>query len=48
MGTIEAAIDDLIADSREKAYEIGGGFRGPGNVDRIKKLLVAKVKKMKL
>jgi hypothetical protein len=48
MGTIEAAIDDLIADSRDKAYEIGGGFRGPGNVDRIKKLLVAKVKKMKL
>jgi hypothetical protein len=48
MGTIEATIDDLIADSRDKAYEIGGGFRGPGNVDRIKKLLVAKVKKMKL
>jgi|TARA_B100000767_G_scaffold255675_1_gene262031 hypothetical protein len=48
MGTIEATIDDLIADSREKAYEIGGSFRGPGNVDRIKKLLVAKVKKMKL
>ena len=48
MGTIEAAIDDLIADSRDKAYEIGGSFRGPGNVDRIKKLLVAKVKKMKL
>lgn len=48
MGNIEAAIDDLIADSRDKAYEIGGSFRGPGNVDRIKKLLVAKVKKMKL
>jgi len=48
MGTIEAAIDDLIANSRDKAYEIGGGFRGPGNVDKIKKLLIAKVKKMKL
>jgi len=48
LGTVEATIDDLIADAREKAYEIGGGFRGPGNVDRIKKLLVAKVKKIKL
>ena len=48
MGTIEAAIDDLIANSRDKAYEIGGSFRGPGNVDKIKKLLIAKVKKMKL
>lgn len=48
MGTVEAAIDDLIASSRERAYEIGGGFRGPGNVDGIKKLLLAKVKKIKL
>ena len=48
LGNVEAEIDDLISKAREEAYEIGGKFRGPGNVSQLKKLMLDKVKKMKL
>ena len=43
----EAAIDELLANMKEEAYEIGGQFRGPGIFADNKKLIETKIRKFR-
>ena len=47
LGEVEIQIDELIQYAKTEAYEIGGGFRGPGMTSELKKLMVDKLKRMK-
>jgi hypothetical protein len=48
MASTESAIDDLIANIKKEANDIGGSFRSPGIESRVGKLLKEKLTKAKL
>ena len=48
MANVESTIDDLIANIKQEASEIGGAFRAPGIESRAAKLIKAKLQKAKL
>jgi hypothetical protein len=47
LGDVEMQIDELIQYGKDKAYEIGGNFRGPGIWSDVYKLIEFKLKKAK-
>jgi len=47
LGDVEMQIDELIQYGKDKAYEIGGTFRGPGIWSDVYKLIESKLKKAK-